>query len=74
MSKSYFDTKIWADRYVQKFLNCDDKAQLTEEIDAAYARANSIERNRDMRNSNWIDKKKAWIRIAQGLQEIRKNV
>lgn len=73
-AKNYLDTEVWVSRYIKHFLNCKDKAELTEEIDAAYARANSIEKNRNMTNPNWLTKKKSWIKIAKGLQEIRKNL
>lgn len=71
MSKFNYDMENFADNYVDKFKNVTDRIFLTEEIDAAYARANSIEKNRDMKNSHNLSRKKAWIKIAKKLQEIR---
>lgn len=74
MTQHYNDMNKFSDDYIRKFENVTDKFLLTEEIDAAYARANSIEKNRDMRNKNNLTRKKMWIKIAQGIQEIRGNI
>lgn len=66
------DITVAADRYIEMFDGETDKATLTEEIDAAYARANSIEANRDMTKGGNLSRKKAWIQVAQALQEKRK--
>lgn len=58
-------------KYCRKFEHCTDKALLTEEIDAAYARANSIEKNRDMQKVGNIDRKKYWVAVAAELRRIR---
>lgn len=69
MTKFDSDIELFADSYADKFKNVTDKSLLTEEIDAAYARANSIEKNRDMKNKNNLSRKKAWIKIAKELQK-----
>lgn len=71
MTKFNSDMEVFTDNYVDKFKNVTDINLLTEEIDAAYARANSIEKNRDMKNKNNLSRKKAWITIAKELQKIR---
>lgn len=65
------DINQFANNYLDNFKNVKDKCILTEEIDSAYARANSIEKNRDMKNKNNISRKKAWIKIAKELQKLR---
>lgn len=71
MSKFNDEFDKFADNYIEKIKGINDEFLLTEEIDAAYARANSIERNRDMKNKNNIARKKSWIKIAKEIQKMR---
>lgn len=64
----------WIENFVKNFENYTDRDAVTEEIDAAYARANSIESNRDMRKPHWIRRKRAWIVVAKKLTDIRNNL
>lgn len=74
MNKHYSDSLIYSEKYIEKFKNTTDRNRLTEEIDSAYARANSIEMNCDMNNKNNLTRKRMWIKIATELRKIRDNI